>query len=445
MKEKEKSKKLFWLIIFLTLICLYLNLPERLAIRFSLGKLKVDRSLTVLHPPLKLGSLEIKTSWPLRYGMDLAGGSHLVFEAETGDFSEEDRTRVAEGLKENIQRRVDMYGLNEALVQTAREGNKLRLIVELPGVKEIDEAIALIGQTAVLDFREQIEASPEAGFKPTDLTGADLRSAGVDFDPNTSQPVISLEFTEEGKKKFAQLTEKNVGKILAIYLDQVPLSFPVVEEPIKEGRAIIKGDFSLDQAKKMAAQLNAGALPVSIKLVEQRTVEATLGDEAVRQSVRAGLIGLLAVMVFMVAYYGKLGLFADWSLLTYGVLTFTLYRLIPVTLTLPGIAGFLLSVGMAVDANILIFERLREELRAGKEYAVARELAFGRAWDSIRDANVCTIITAFILFNPLEWSFFPMAGMVRGFALTLGLGVIISLFTGIVVTRTLIRVLSKKQ
>ena len=398
------------------------------------------------HPTISFLGISIPTKFPLKYGLDLAGGSHLVFKADTQSLSNEERERVIEGLRENIQRRVDMYGLSEALVQASRSGEDLRLIVELPGVKNVDEAITLIGQTAVLDFREQKEATDAAaGFLSTDLTGADLQSAGINFDPDTNQPVITLDFTSEGGKKFARITEGNVGKILAIFLDEIPLSFPKVEEPIREGKAIIRGDFALEDAKKMAAQLNAGALPVAVKLIEQRTVEATLGQEAVKRSVQAGLVGLFCVMLFMVAYYGKLGFFANLSLIIYGLISFTLYCLIPITLTLPGIGGFILSVGMAVDANILIFERMREELRAGKEYSIAQELAFGRAWDSIRDANVCTIITAFVLFNPFEWSFFPMAGMVRGFALTLGLGVMVSLFTGIVVTRTLIRVLARKN
>jgi len=425
----KNPKSLFIFIIVLSLFCLYFNL-----------------SLMVPHAAISFLGISTPSKFPLRYGLDLAGGSHLVFKADTQSLSNEEKEKVMEGLQENIQRRVDTYGLSEALVQTSKSGEDLRLIVELPGVKNVDEAITLIGQTAVLDFRQQKEATDAAaGFLSTDLTGADLKSAGINFDPDTNQPIITLDFTNEGGEKFARITEDNVGKILAIFLDEIPLSFPRVEEPIKEGRAIIRGDFALEEAKKMAAQLNAGALPVSVKLIEQRTVEATLGQEAVRRSVQAGLVGLFCVMLFMVAYYGKLGFFANLSLIIYGLISFTLYRLIPITLTLPGIGGFILSVGMAVDANILIFERMKEELRAGKEYSIAQELAFGRAWDSIRDANVCTIITAFVLFNPFEWSFFPMAGIVRGFALTLGLGVIVSLFTGVVVTRTLIRVLARKS
>ncbi|MGI6775691.1 MAG: protein translocase subunit SecD [Patescibacteria group bacterium] len=440
----KRTKRLFWLILLLSLICLYLNLPEKLPLRFSFLGLSVDKELSIPHPTISFLGISIPTAYPLRLGMDLAGGSHLVFETEVAGRPVEEVSSIEESLRENIRRRVDLYGVSEARVETAREQDNLRLIVELPGVEETEEAVALIGQTAQLDFRRQIdEASPSAGFVSTDLTGADLKKAGIDFDPTTGEPLITLEFSPEGREKFARLTEETVGQILAIFLDEMPLSLPVVEEPIKEGNAVIKGEFSLEEARKLVAQMNAGALPVSLKLVEQRTVEASLGQEAVRQSLWAGAVGILAVMIFMFAYYGKLGLIADLALLIYGLLTLTLYRLIPVTLTLPGIAGLILSIGMAVDANILIFERLREEQRQGKEGMTALELAFGRAWDSIRDANACTIITAFILLNPFDWSFFPTAGMIRGFALTLGLGVVLSLFTGVVVSRTLIRVLGR--
>jgi len=216
---------------------------------------------------------------------------------------------------------------------------------------------------------------------------------------------------------------------------------PTVDEAITSGQAVIRGNFTLETAKQLSTLLNAGALPVPIKIIEQRNVGATLGQESVQKSVRAGMVGLLMVAGFMWAYYGKLGFLADLALIIYGLITLALYKLIPVTLTLPGIAGFILSIGMAVDSNILIFERMKEETRAGCHWKRAMELGFGRAWDSIRDANICTLITCFILFNPFNWNFLNVSGMIRGFALTLGLGIFISLFTGIVVTRTLLRVL----
>lgn len=436
----------FWLItiIVVSLICLYLNLPNEIHCQFSRWGWQVDKTILVPHPTLQLGGWQIPTRYPLQKGLDLAGGSHLVFEADISQYSSEERNRIADSLQENITRRVDLYGVSESLVQVSQAGDKLRVIVELPGVEGTQQAINLIGQTASLDFRRQIdEATSSAGFESTGLSGQDLKQARVDFSPDTNEPVVALEFTPEGREKFAQITEEIVGQILAIYLDETPLQFPQVQEPIKQGNAMIKGEFDLSTAKQLSAQLNAGALPVSINLVEQRTVEATLGVDSLQATLLAGGIGLTAVAGFMIMYYGKWGLISTVSLVIYGLITFALYRLIPVTLTMPGIAGFLLSVGMAVDSNILIFERLKEELRQERDFKIAREIAFGRAWDSIKDANICTIIAVFVLFNPFGWSFLPSAGMVRGFALTLGLGVLVSLFTGIVVTRTLMRKIGK--
>jgi preprotein translocase subunit SecD len=419
-------------------------LPPQIDLNFRFFDRVVDKKVYLYHPTFKLGETKILTYYPFRLGLDLAGGSHLVFEANTSNIAFDDRDRLSESLVENIRRRIDIYGVSEAVVQSAWEEDTLRLIVELPGIEDTQEAIDLVGQTAQLDFRRQVdEASPSAGFVATGLTGADLKSAGVDFTSTTNQPVVSLTFTNEGQGKFAQITQEVQGQILAIFLDDLPISFPVVEEPITQGQAVISGEFGLDEAKALAAQLNAGALPVSLDLVSQKTVEASLGDQSVRQSVVAGLVGLGAVFLFSLLFYGSWGWYACFSLVFYALISFLLYRLIPITLTLPGIVGFILSVGMAVDSNIVIFERLKAELRTGKDYRVARELAFGKAWDSIKDANICTLIACFVLFNPFGWSFLPSAGMIQGFALTLGLGVIISLFTGLVVTRNLLRVFYK--
>ena len=391
----------------------------------------------------------------IKKGLDLAGGNHLVYQAEMNQVAEGDKDSALEAARANIERRVNLYGVAEPVIWTSKIGDEYRLVVELPGVEDVNQAIDLIGQTAQLDFREeslpegeQSEATPPSiplSFKPTGLTGKDLKRAQVQFDPNSGQPVVGLEFSSEGAKKFEEITAKNVGKMVGIFLDQMPISLPRVEEPITGGNAIIRGDFNVDQAKGLSIQLNAGALPVPIRIIEQRNIGATLGEESIRKSVRAGLVGLLMVVLFMAAYYGFLGLLADLGLLVYALTTVALYKLIPVTLTLPGIAGFLLSVGMAVDANILIFERIKEEKRAGQPSKAALELGFGRAWDSIRDANICTLITCYVLFNPFGWSFLNVSGMIRGFALTLGLGIGIGLFTGIVVTRTLLRMFYKPR
>ena len=334
-----------------------------------------------------------------------------------------------------IDRRVDFLGVAEPVIQTSRLGDSYRVIVELPGVTDPDRALLLIGQTAQLDFREGENLDQRTG-----LTGKDLSKAAVEFDPTSGVPQIALTFTAEGAEKFAQITARNVGKPVGIFLDETPLTVPVVQEEISGGSAVISGDFKIEEVRQIVAQLNAGALPTPISVLERRQVGPTLGRESLEKSVTAGLIGLGLVVFFMIGNYGRLGVLATGALAVYGVLTLALYRLIPVTLTLSGIAGFLLSVGMAVDANILIFERIKEERRWGKDLITAMERGFGRAWDSVRDANLATLVIVFILFNPFNWSFLVTSGMVRGFALTLGLGVLVSLFTGVVVTRTLVRI-----
>jgi len=416
--------------------------------------------LTILfnHP---LGSKILKKDFPLKKGLDLQGGTHLVLQADMKDIDSSDQLTALESVKEIISKRVDMYGVSEPIIQTSTYKDSFKLIVELPGIQDIDKAVNLIGQTAQLDFRQDTAedaaeidyASSSAfirifSFTSTGLTGKDLKKATVEFgqsNQTAGQPTVSLEFTKEGAEKFAEITTNNVSRPVAIFLDNQLVTSPIVNEPIKDGRAIISGNFTPEAASELTIQLNAGALPVPIKVIEQKNISATLGSDSVQKSIQAGIIGLSLVMLFMLLLYGKNGLIANLALIIYGFITLTIYKLIPVTLTLPGIAGFILSVGMAVDSNILIFERLKEELRAKRPFAVALELGFGRAWDSIKDANIATIITALVLINPLNWNFLNTSGMVRGFAVTLLIGVTISLFTGIVVTRTFMRVLYYKK
>lgn len=441
----NRPQKILWGIVFVVLLSLYLDLP-RIPIQFSYGPIRVDASLGGYSLDLDIFGQRFHRSLELKQGLDLQGGVQVVLEAEMGDIAAVERGTALEAARSVIERRVNFLGVAEPVIQTAEFGDKHRIVVELPGVSDTQTAIALIGQTARLDFREQDpEATPSGqfGFLGTGLTGKDLKKAAVTFEPNTNAPQIALAFTAEGAKKFEEITKRNVGQPLAIFLDDQVISAPRVNEVITGGEAVISGQFTLEEAKNMAIQLNAGALPVPVKVIEQRNIGPSLGQEAVRRSIVAGLIGLFLVVFFMTAYYRRLGFLASLGLLVYGLITLALYKLIPVTLTLAGVAGFLLSVGMAVDANILIFERIKEERCWGKLPKAAMELGFGRAWDSIRDANVCTLITCFILFNPLNWNFLNASGMVRGFALTLGLGIFISLFTGIVVTRTLIRVFYK--
>lgn len=413
-----KPQKILWLIIGITVLSIFLDLPKDNDLNFSFGSLQIKK--------------EIKT----RLGLDLQGGTHLVLQTEMKEIEPANREEALASARTVIEKRVNFYGLTEPVVQSQKVGNDYRIIVELPGLKDKETAIAEIGQTALLEFREW--KSSESAV-PTGITGRDLKKANVEFDSQNGSPGVSIEFTSVGAKKFADLTTRLVNKPLPIFLDQIPISNPVVNEPIKDGKARISGQFTVEQAQSLARQLNAGALPVPIKVIEERSIGATLGAESVNKSVCAGFLGLILVAGFMLLYYGTLGFLADLALIIYGLLSLAIFKLIPVTLTLPGIAGFLLSIGMAVDANILIFERMKEEMREGKPWQIAMELGFGRAWNSIRDANFTTLITCFVLFNPLGWDFLPSFGLVRGFALTLALGVIISLFTGIVVTRTLLR------
>ncbi len=402
----------------------------------------------------RIGKFEFRRDLEIKKGLDLQGGTQLVLKAEVENIPEADRAAAMESARAIIQRRVDLYGISESVVQQSRAGEEYRMIVELPGVTDSQQALQLVGQTAEMEFRESDPKKPAASqatdsgralaeevmaMVGTGLTGKDLERAQVEFDQESGQPVVGLVFTPEGKEKFSEITKRNVGKRVGIFLDRQPLTAPVVQTPIVDGRAVISGGFTTEEAKQLVVNLNAGALPVGLAPVAQTQVGATLGEESVNASVKAGLVGLGAVALFMVLVYRKLGLIADAALIIYGLITLAIYKLAPITLSLPGIAGFLLSIGMATDANILIFERTKEELRRGLKLRAAVEAGFGRAWDSIKDANAATLLTAFILYNPFDWKFLNTSGLVRGFALTLTIGILISLFTGIVVSRTLIR------
>src|SRR3989344_6051025 len=440
----KASRRALFLILLITVVAIIIDLPEGLPVKFNAGPITVDR---IINPPhIQIPQLGINRKITTHLGLDLQGGMQLVLEAQMQDVPGESRIQALESAREVVERRVNFFGVSEPVVQTAQVNESYRIIVELPGLTNPEEAVELIGQTAQLEFREYVEnASPSGQLdfsevtKPTGITGKDLKRAQLAFDSQTGEPIVDFELTPEGGKKFGEVTTRLVGKPLAIFLDRLPVSSPVVRQPITDSRGTISGSFTVDQAKKLALQLSAGALPTPIKIIEQRSIGATLGSVSVEKSIRAGLIGLGFVAAFMILYYGSLGLIADTALIIYGLITFALFRLIPVTLSLPGIAGFVLSIGMAVDSNILIFARYHEERAKGKSWQIAMELAFGRAWDSIRDANFTTLITAFILYNPLNWGFIPASGLVRGFALTLAIGVLVSLFTGIFVTRNLIR------
>lgn len=594
---------------------------------------------------------------PFHLGLDLLGGTHLVYEADISNISTDERGDSMEGVRDVIERRVNAFGVSEPVIQTNKSGDKWRIIVELAGVKDVHEAISMIGETPLLEFKEEndevrdltgeekagleeenqkakakadfylskalgaseeefdqmiqdnsegtvlpmmvseklfseiFEASqkgqlnkvynqlvetaggwyiikpidmveeekevnishilicykdapncstelskdealekitqireeatpenfaslaktysndsgsgPEGGnlgffakgamvpefeeksfamlvgeisdiietqfgyhilykidekplleyqvknlfvkkmterdilgvqdpWKITGLTGVQLKKSQVNFDPNSGAPEIALEFNNEGKDLFAEITERNIGKPVAIFLDGEPISVPRVNEIIREGKAVITGDFTIDEAKTLARRLNAGALPVPIKLISQQTVGATLGSKSIQDSLYAGMIGLILIALFMILYYRFSGLWSVVALAIYGIILLALFKIIPVTLTLAGLAGFILSIGMAVDANVLIFERLKEELKSGKSLGSAIDEGFKRAWPSIRDGNISTLITCFILAT-------FTTSIVKGFAITLGIGVIVSMFSAIVVTRVFLK------
>ena len=365
---------------------------------------------------------------PTKLGLDLVGGSRLVLEAQTTEQVKEITPEKMNHLQFAIEQRVNKLGVAETVVQQV--GDK-RLLVEIPAVTDLKEAKAFLGETAQLEFKRP--AGFENGVKlweSTDLTGRDLSRAQLTTEAN-GQWVVSLEFNAEGAEKFAKLTEELVGKEMAIFFDGVEQSSPRVNEAIYGGRAQISGGdsgFAYEEAQRMVDLLNAGALPVPAEIVEENTVGPTLGADSIAASKKAGIIGLGAVIVFMILFYNVPGVIANIALLIYSLILFALFKAIPVTLTLAGIAGFILSIGMAVDANILIFERTKEELRAGRNLFTAINSGFDRAFTSIFDSNMTTIITCVILY---------MLGtsVVKGFALTLALGVIVSMFTAITVTK----------
>jgi protein-export membrane protein SecD len=436
---------------------------------------------------LKALKIPYSQSFKVHLGLDLQGGSHLVYQADFSGIAPADQADALNAIRDTIERRVNSFGVSEPLVQVSGSN---QIIIELPGIKNINDAINQIGQTPTLEFKTQnpnptavngsstnISLNANDQWVSTGLSGKQLQKASVDFQQGqslSSQVVVRLTFDSDGAKLFSQITSANVGKPLAIFLDGQILSAPTVDAAITSGTAVITGNFTVQQAKDLANNLNSGALPVPIKLISQETVGATLGKESVQKSVEAGIIGLLMIIVFMIVYYRFPGLLATFALLIYAVVSFAIFKigisftavvlvglffflgltvsawfgilallsyifliflngLAPVTLTLAGIAGFILSIGMAVDANILIFERLKEEIRSGKEIHKAVEEGFNRAWLSIRDSNVSSLITTVILY------IFGTPS-IKGFAVTLGIGILISMFTAITVTRTFLRV-----
>ncbi|MFA5967562.1 MAG: protein translocase subunit SecD [Patescibacteria group bacterium] len=389
-----------------------------------------------------------KNGWTIHEGLDLQGGTHLVYQTDLSKVAAGDETTAVMGVVDVIRRRIDALGVSEPLIQKTKDNS--RVIVELPGIKDVNQAIGLIGQTAQLEFREgivgqSIDASNKViayeydKWKDIGLTGANFARAEAQIDQSSSslvqKPVVAIEFDSTGAKIFAEATKRNLQKPLAIFLDKQLLSAPTVQDEITDGQAIINGSFSLQEAKSLAIQLNAGALPVPVKLISQNNIGATLGQEAVTKSIVAGLLGLLMVLLFMIIFYRLPGILASLALIIYAIISLAIFIFIPVTMTLAGIAGFIISVGMAIDANILIFERMKEEIREGRSILAAIDAGFYRAWTSIRDSNISTLITCVILY-------YFGSGLIRGFALTLGIGVFISMFSAITITHTLLRLVA---
>ena len=366
---------------------------------------------------------------PTKLGLDLVGGSRLVLEAQTTDTISQITPDMMASLHFAIENRVNKLGVSETVVQ--RSGDK-RLVIEIPDVSDLNQAKAYLGETAELDFRKPVmQPNGMEAWLPTGLTGKDLTRANLSTNSQNGQWVVDLEFNSTGTKKFADLTKKMVGQQMAIFFNGELQSAPVIREAITGGRAQISGGdsgFVYDEAKKMVDLLNAGALPVPAKIIEENTVGPTLGADSIAKSKIAGALGLGFVMIFMIAYYRVPGMIANIALIIYGLILFALFKAIPVTLTLSGIAGFILSVGMAVDANILIFERTKEELKAGRTLFTAINSGFDRAWTSIFDSNMTTIITCVILYC-------CGTSIVKGFALTLALGVLVSMFSAITITK----------
>ncbi len=377
-------------------------------------------------------------------GLDLAGGTRLVYQIDLSKIKAGEEKDALAAIRNVIERRVNLFGVREPKVYIAKTASESRLIVEIAGIKDIKSAIEMIGKTPFLEFKEErdekerneiLEAQKRGErldedpyFKSTGLDGRYLKKAWLDFDPATGAPKVSLRFNKEGAKLFEKITERNVGKRVAIYLDGSPISMPVVREKISGGEAEITGNFSQQEAKELAERLNAGALPVKINLISQQTVEASLGKDSLKKGIFAGALGFALILIFILIYYRKLGIYGALSLIFYLIFLLALFKLIGVTLTLAGIAGLILSVGMAVDASILIFERIKEERKSGLEEKTAIKRGFDRAWPSIRDANLTTLFVCIILFYLTE-------SLTKGFALTLGVGILMSLFCALVVMR----------
>jgi preprotein translocase subunit SecD len=381
-----------------------------------------------------------------KLGLDLSGGTHLVYKADVAEIPEDGVKESMESLRDVIERRVNLFGVAETTVQTQEVSiagiDENRLVIDLPGVTDINQAVEMIGQTPLLEFKllngdATAESTLDETYISTGLTGKYLDRANVEFTQQGGhggfggQPIIALQFNKEGGDMFEEITGENIGEILAIFLDGAPISTPVIQSAISGGQATITGNFTPDEAKQLVGRLNSGALPVPIELISTQTIGATLGADAIDAGLFAGMIGFLILAVLFILWYRLPGVIAIVALGFYMAVMFALFKLIPVTLTAAGIAGFIISLGIAVDANILIFERMKEEIKGGRSTFDGLKEGFARAWLSIRDSNISSLITAVILF----WF---GSSLIKGFALTFGLGVLVSMISAITITRFLL-------
>lgn len=401
-----------------------------------------------------------------KYGLDLSGGTHLVYRADVSNVEAGNVDNSMDILRRTIEKRVNIFGVSEPIVQVEKGGafssseDNNRLIVELPGVTDLDEALKAIGETPLLEFKletedqQKIENAIETSedgtikikdgmideiYQATGLTGGQLQSARLVFDQRTSQPVVTLDFNKEGAELFRKITKENVGRTMAIFLDGEIISAPVIRQEISGGTAQIDGQFTPEEARSLASNLSFGALPVPIELISSQTIGASLGSDALSSGINALLISMGLIFLFLVVFYRFPGVLASFSLGIYLLIILALFKWIPVVLTTPGIAGLILSIGMAVDANILIFERMKEELDGGRTLFDGISEGFKRAWPSIRDGNISSLLAAAVLY----W--FSDTAIIKGFALVFALGVLVSMISAVLISRTFLLAVSKDK
>lgn len=401
-------------------------------------------SVLIIILAIWLGFQLYKDGDNFKYGLDLSGGSHLVYRADVSNVLSGEVDESMDILRRTIEKRVNIFGVSEPIVQTEKgsafssDEDQNRLIVELPGVTDIDEALKAIGQTPLLEFKLAKEGTENIEYEPTGLTGGQLKRAALVFN-QTSQPVVTLEFNSDGAELFRQLTKDNVGNVMAIFLDGEVISAPVIRQEIIGGTAQIDGQFTPEEARDLVNNLNFGALPVPIELISTQTIGASLGSDALATGINALMVSVGLIFIYIILIYRLPGLIAAFSLITYILIILALFEWIPVVLTTPGIAGLILSIGMAVDANVLIFERMKEELDKGRSLFDGISEGFKRAWPSIRDGNISSLLAATILY----W--FSDTAIIKGFALVFALGVLISMISAVLISRTFMFAFSKEK